>query len=114
MTYYYDPEGLEGRALGKKKAKPKGHFTTKGCNWVHSLDGHDKMMRYQNSTYSLAIYGCLDTASRKLLWLRIWVTNSDLLAVGRWYLEYLYETRMIPAHLQLDHGSETGTIAIDR
>ena len=34
MTYYYvDPEGLEGRALGKKKVKPTGHFTTKGCNW---------------------------------------------------------------------------------
>ena len=88
MTYYYDPGGLEGRAPGKKKVKPKGHFTTKGCNWVH-----------------------LDTARRKLLWLRIWVTNSDPLAVGCWYLEYVYETRIIPAHLQLDHGSETGAIA---
>ena len=82
---------MEGRAPGKKKVKPKGHFTTKGCNWVH-----------------------LDTVRRKLLWLRIWVINSDLLAVGRWYLEYVYETRMIPAHLQLDHGrhgSEARTIA---
>ena len=71
-----DPEGLEARALGAKKKKPKGHFTTKGPNFVHSVDGHDKLMGYQNSTYPLAIYGCIDTASRKLLWLRIWVTNS--------------------------------------
>ena len=32
-----------------------------GPNWVHSLDGHDKLMGYQNSTFPLAIYGCLDS-----------------------------------------------------
>ena len=91
--YDLDPEGLEGRAPGKKKVKPKGHFTTKGCNWVHSLDGHDKMMGYQNSTHPLAIHGCLDTASRKLLclWLRIWVTQT------RWYWDVgIWSTFMKP------------------
>ena len=40
------------------------------------MDGHDKLMGYQNSTFPLAIYGCIDTASRKILWLRVWNTNS--------------------------------------
>ena len=70
MMYDLDPEGLTNRPPGVKKKK-KGHFTTKGTNWVHSLDGHDKLMGYQNSTFPLAIYGCIDTASRKLLWIRI-------------------------------------------
>ena len=79
------PKGLEaGGPVGKKKTNPKGSFTTKGPIWVHSLDGHDKLMGYQNSTFPLAVYGCIDTASRKLLWLRIWVTNSDPKVIGRW------------------------------
>ena len=64
-----DPEGLESCGVGAKKKKPKGHFTTKVTNFVHSVDGHDKPMGYQNSTYPLAVYGCIDTTSRKLLWL---------------------------------------------
>ena len=68
-------------------------------------------MEYQNSTFPLAIYGCLDTASRKLLWLRVWVTNSDPKIIGRWYLEYLYETRAISSMLRLDKGTETGVMA---
>ena len=81
-----DPEGLQGLVPGKKERRPKGNFTFKGPNFVHSLDGHDKLMGYQNSTFPLAIYGCIDTASRKLLWLRVWTSNSDPLVIGRWYL----------------------------
>jgi len=111
VMYDIDPDGLEARAVGTKRHKPKGHFTTKGPNFVHSVDGHDKLMGYQNSTYPLAIYGCIDTASRKLLWLRIWVTNSDPVLVGRWYLEYLYETKVISSFIRMDKGTETGTMA---
>jgi hypothetical protein len=107
-----DPEGLDTRGgVGGKKKRKKGHFTTKGTNWVHALDGHDKLMGYQNSTFPLAIYGCIDTASRKLLWLRVWVSNSDPKLIGKWYLEYLYETRVMSAMLRVDKGTETGVMA---
>jgi hypothetical protein len=65
VMYDLDPDGLQARAVGAKRKKPKGCFTTKGPNWVHSVDGHDKLMGYQNSTFPLAVYGCLDTCSRK-------------------------------------------------
>ena len=104
----FDPEGLETRGgIGGKQKRKKGHFTTRGTNWVHALDGHDKLMEYQNSTFPLAIYGCIDTASRKLLWLKVWVSNSD----PKWYLEYLYETRLMAAMLRVDKGTETGVMA---
>ena len=103
------PDLLENRRLGLKKKRTK-HFTTKGPNWVFSVDGHDKLMGYQNSTFPLAIYGCVDTASQKLLWLRIWTSNSKPELVARWYLEYLYETRTLPAYIRMDCGTETGII----
>lgn len=68
-------------------------------------------MGYQNSTFPLAVYGCMDTASRKLLWLRVWVSNSNPKIIGRWYMEYLYETKTISSMLRLDKGTETGTMA---
>ena len=98
-----DPEGLQARGgVGNPKQKQKGKYTTKGPNFVHSLDGHDKLVGYQNSTFPLAIYGRIDTASRKILWLKIWVTNSDPQRIGYWYLEYLYETRILPWYLRID------------
>ena len=94
-------------ALERRK-KDNGNFTTRGSNWVHLLNGHDKLMGYQNSTFPFAIYGCLDTASRKLLWLRVWTSNFNPKVVTRWYIDYLYETRVMAAMLRVDRGTETG------
>ena len=111
VMFDLDPDGLVARGPTKRNKKVKGHFTTKGVNWVHSMDGHDKLMGYQNRTFPLAVYGSTDTASRKLLWLRVWVTNSDPGLIGRWYLEYLYESRKLPSIIRVDRGSETGIMA---
>ena len=112
VMYDLDPEGLEVRGgVGAKKKRKKGNFSSKGPNFVHSLDGHDNMMGYQNSTFPLAVYGCIDTASRKIMWLRIWTTNSNPKLVGRWYLEHLLETRTISRMIRLDKGTETGVMA---
>ena len=83
VMFDLDPDGLAARCPTKRNKKVKGQFTTKGVNWVHSMDGHDKLMGYQNRTFPLAVYGSIDTASRKLLWLRVWVTNSDPKLIGR-------------------------------
>ena len=68
-------------------------------------------MGYQNSTFLLAVYGCIDTTSRRLLWLRIWVGNSNPKLIGLWYLEYLYENRVMPSILRLNKGTKTGVMA---
>ena len=51
VMYELDEEGLAARRPCQKQKCNKGHFTTKGVNWVFSLDGHDKLMGYQNSTF---------------------------------------------------------------
>ena len=75
------------------------------------MDGHDKLMGYQNSTFPLAIYGAIDTASRKILWLKVWTSNSCPKRVGKWYLEYLYDVRQIASLIRVDKGTETGVMA---
>ena len=47
---HLDSAGLQERAVGKNQ-KAKGHFIIGGVNQVHSLDGHDKVMGYQNNTF---------------------------------------------------------------
>jgi len=112
VMFDLDPEGLETRCPTGRKRTTKGHFSIKGTNWVHSMDGHDKLMGYQNSTFPLAIYGSIDTARRKkILWLKIWTGNLDPKRITRWYLEHLYETRTIASHIRIDKGTETGTMA---
>ena len=106
-----DPEGLEQRRPGFKKKKKKSHFVSRGPNWVLSIDGHDKLMGYQNSTFPIAIYGCIDTSSRKILWLRVWASNSKPELIGRLYLEYLFISRSLPRYLRMDRGPETGVVA---
>ena len=103
-----DPDGLERRRIGIKNKKKKGCFTTRGPNWVHSLDGHNKLMGFQNNVFPLAIYGSIDTDSRKIMWLKIWTSNSDPRLIARWYLEFLYEQKIMPSMLRVDKGTETG------
>ena len=59
------------------------YTVTRGTNWVYSLDGHAKLMGYQRDTFPIAIYGCIDTASRKLLWIQAWTSNPNPELVGR-------------------------------
>ena len=106
-----DLDGLQGRRLDANKRRKKGSFSSSGPNWVLSLDGHDKLMGYQNNTFPLAVYGCIDTASRKLLWIRAWVTNSPPELPARWYFDYLYESRTLSSFIRLDKGTETGIMA---
>ena len=45
------PEGSENRKPILKKTKTKSTFSFVGLNLVLSMDGHDKLMVYQNSTF---------------------------------------------------------------
>ncbi len=75
------------------------------------MDGHDKLMGSQNSTFPLTIYGAVDTASRKILTLRIWKTNSEPGLVGKWYLDLLHTNKVLPHHIRIDKGTETTAMA---
>ena len=104
-----DPDGLEERSVLKKLKRKKIPFQSDGSDWLHSLD--DKLMGFQNWTFPIAIYGSLDTFSRKLLFLKVWNSNSDPVITGRFYWEHLCETVTLPSFIRIDKGTETVKIA---
>ena len=55
--------------------------------------------------------GARITASRKMLWLCVWTSNSSPGIIGRWYLEYLCESRVRASIIRVDKGTETVTMA---
>ena len=111
VMFEYDPEGLTERQPCNKGKQKKGNFITQGVNWVWSLDRHDKLMGFQNWTFPIALYGCYDTASRKVLFLKVWTSNSRPELIARWYFDYIFKAKKIPSMLQLDKGTETGLFA---
>ncbi|CAB4044337.1 Hypothetical predicted protein, partial [Paramuricea clavata] len=62
-------------------------------------------------TFPLAIYGWQDVFSGRLMFLKVWTSNSNPKLVGQWYLDYLYDKKVISQHLRLDKGTETKDIA---
>ena len=84
-----DPNSVEYRTVGKKSKREKGSFTSEGANWVFSFDGHVKLMSFPNSTFLIAIYSCFDTASKKLVWIKVWDSNSSPYLITCWYFDYL-------------------------
>ena len=111
IMWELDPDGVQSRNVWKKKNLPKRPFLCDGPNWLFSLDGHDKMMGYQNSTFSLAIYGCLDTFSRKIMFLNVWDGNSEPILIGKFYVMYLNKSKVLPNYLRIDKGTENDVMA---
>ena len=103
-----DPEGIAARQLNKKIKKHKQPFTSEGPLWVASLDGHDKLCGYQSSTVPLGVYGCLDTFSRKLLFLFLCFSNSEPEIIGKNFLKYMSKSKLLPYFLRVDRDTETG------
>lgn len=94
-----DPNGLTYRTVWEKSKREKGSFTSEGTNWVFSFDGHDKLMDFQNSTFPIVIYGCLDTKSRKPVWIEVWDGNSSPYLIACWYFDYLYESKLLTYYM---------------
>ena len=106
-----DKDGIDARSVKKRAKKVKKPFVSGGSDWLYSLDGHDKLMGFQNWTFPIAIYGCLDTFSRKVLYLFVWNSNSDPVLIANCYWRYICKTKKIPNFLRIDKGTETGKLA---
>ena len=55
-------------------------------------------MGFQNWTFPVAIYGVLDTFSRKILCIFVRESNSDPNIVGQRYIKHLYEMERMPVY----------------
>ena len=46
--YDLEPDVLEERQPCNRGKRKREQFVTNGVNWIWSLDGHDKLMGFQN------------------------------------------------------------------
>ena len=110
MMRHVDREDIAARQLNKKIKKNKQLFTSEGSLWVVSLDGHDKLFGYQNSTFPLDVYGCVDTFSHKVVSLFLCFSSSEPEVIRKNYLKYLSKSKLLPYFLRVDTGTETRKI----
>ena len=64
-----DPEGV---VLRRRRRLRRTQYLSKGPNYLHHIDGWDKMKRY-----GLCVHGCVDGYSRRVMWLEASRTNND-------------------------------------
>lgn len=68
-------------------------FPIQGPNHTFSGDGHDKLMDFAKDTFPLAVYGMQDVFSGYLVYLKVWMSNSNPKLIGRWYLDHLNKSK---------------------
>ena len=69
MLQNENPEWLQFCGPSSKNKEKKRLFSCDGPLDVVSRGGHEKLCGYQNWTFPLGVYGCLDTYPRKILYL---------------------------------------------
>ena len=105
-----DPEGIENRSVRKKLKKKKQPFVSDGAGWLFSVDRHGKLMGFRNSTFPVAIYGCMDTFFRYMNFLFVWDSSSKPLTIGLRHIQHLFETKRLPFNIRIDHRTERGKL----
>lgn len=98
-----DPLGIEQRS---RRRFVRRVYHSLGPNHVWHIDGYDKL-----KPYGLAISGCIDGYSRKVMWLVCGASNNNPDIIAHHYLQCATEVGVIPKLLRTDCGTENGTMA---
>ncbi|RXN36255.1 hypothetical protein ROHU_003095 [Labeo rohita] len=96
-----DPSGVQLRH--RRRFIRRGYFTA-GPNQVWHIDGYDKL-----KPFGVAISGCIDGFSRKVMWLRSGSSYNDPGIIAYYYMKCASEFG-VPARLRTDCGTENGTM----
>ena len=99
-----DPEGVEIR---QRKRLRRRKYASKGPNYCWHADGYDKL-----KPYGIAIHGCIDGFSRKIIWLKAHNSNNDPYIIGGYYLQSVKELGGCPFRVRTDFGTENGNMEV--
>ena len=98
-----DPEGTrlpQARRLKRRK------YTNPGPNYCWHADGYDKL-----KPYGLPIHGCIDGFSRRVIWIKLEMTNNDPQVIGKLFKDAVTEVGHCPSILRTDRGTENGIMS---
>lgn len=98
-----DPSGFQ---LRSRRRFVRRRYVSAGPNQVWHVDGYDKL-----KPFAIAISGCIDSFSRKVMWLKSGSTNNDPGIIVQHYMQCLSEFGQLPARLCTDCGTENANMA---
>ncbi|KAK5619159.1 hypothetical protein CRENBAI_024064 [Crenichthys baileyi] len=98
-----NPQGCERRA---RRRFIRRTYHSMGPNYMWHVDGYDKL-----KPFGLALSGCIDGFSRKVLWLVCGPTNNDPTVIAHYFLSCVRNLGVTPMRLRTDCGTENGTMA---
>jgi hypothetical protein len=100
---FRDPISVENRRARRLYRRT---YHSRGPNHQWHVDGYDKLKKY-----GLAVSGCIDGFSRRIVWLQVSCTNNDPRVIGWYYLNAVNSMYVCPTQLRSDRGSENSTAA---
>ncbi|KAF3833149.1 hypothetical protein F7725_026814, partial [Dissostichus mawsoni] len=98
-----DGEGVDLRSRNRLRRRI---YHSCGPNYVWHIDGYDKL-----KPFGIAISGCIDGFSRKMIWLEAYKTNKDPKIIAGYFMDAVINAGGCPARLRLDLGTENGHMA---
>ncbi|MED6288993.1 hypothetical protein CHARACLAT_031877 [Characodon lateralis] len=98
-----NPQGCERRA---RRRFIRRTYHSMGPNYMWHVDGYNKL-----KPFGLALSGCIDGFSRKVLWLVCGPTNNDPTVIAHYFLSCVRNLGVTPVRLRTDCGMENGTMA---
>ena len=96
----------EGTRLRQAHRLKRRKYTNPGPNYCWHADGYDKL-----KPYGLPIHGCIDGFSRRVIWLKLRMSNNDPKVIGKLFKDAVIEAGGCPSILRADRGTENGIMA---
>ncbi|XP_076850597.1 uncharacterized protein LOC143500366 [Brachyhypopomus gauderio] len=97
---------LRGCEMRARRRFVRRTYYSMGPNYIWHSDGYDKL-----KPFGLAISGCIDGFSRKVLWLVCGPTNNNPSVIARNFLSCAQKLGVVPMRLRTDCGTENGLMA---
>lgn len=98
-----DGEGVDLRSRNRLQRRV---YHSCGPKYVWHIDGYDKL-----KPFGVAISGCIDGFSIKMLWLEAYKTNNDPKIIAGYFMDAVISAGGCPTKLRLDLGTENGHLA---
>ena len=102
ILLYLDPEGVQAR---RQHSLVRRMYISKGPNYLMHIDGWDKLKRY-----GLAVHGCIDGFSRRIMWLEASRSNNDPFQICHYFCQMVTEINGLPHIIRSDRGTENVNI----
>lgn len=98
-----DPEGTE---LRKRHCLKRRQYHNPGPNYAWHVDGYDKV-----KPWGFPIHGCIDSYSRRIMWLEVARSNNLPEYPAMYYVEAVKDLGGCPVEVVTDLGTENGLLA---